>query len=171
METVTMEGGNNNIIIYERENEQATAYHKDTPLKVRAILEQYLQNYRRHDSRSRLRIFYGDTETGRDWHEEWQIIGYIGRSNGKIKVPLLIFNSRSNGGGSILDHCIIKIMEGKRVLYQHPKYDAGKIIILPCTMAYFKAEVRIDGKVHARFRTEAKAQRWFDFMTGKRMSK
>ena len=32
----------------------------------------------------RVRIWYGDTETGRSWNEEYEVTGTIGRSNGKI---------------------------------------------------------------------------------------
>jgi hypothetical protein len=44
METVTMEGGSDNIITYERENKMATAYHKDTPKEVRYILENAIRS-------------------------------------------------------------------------------------------------------------------------------
>lgn len=97
-----------------------TEYDAKTPDRVISILERYRQN----KSLGRIELDYGDTETGRSWGEVYDITGYVGRSTGKYKVPLLIYNSRSIGGGSILDHCIIRIREarGKKVLYQHPKY-------------------------------------------------
>lgn len=72
----------------------------------------------------RLRIHYGDIETGKDWNERYDVTGYVGRSCGSTKIPLLVFNTRGVGGGGILDHCIIKITlsKGKRVLYQQPNY-------------------------------------------------
>ena len=96
-----------------------TSYHEDTPQRVVNILENL-----RHNG-SRLRIHYGDTDTGRDWMDENDVTGYVGRSGGSIKIPLLIHNSRSSGGGGILDHCIVKITttcQPKRTLYIHPKY-------------------------------------------------
>jgi hypothetical protein len=163
METVTMKGGNNNIITYERENKDATAYHKDTPMEVRRVLDNVMI------SRDRIRIFYG--EDGKDWHEDFDIMGYVSRSTGNIKIPLLIHNSRSIGGGAILDHRIVKIMEGYRILYQHPKYNAGEFSELPSDLGDYHTNVYIDGKLHARFKKPGQARRWIDFMTGKRMSK
>ena len=56
---------------------------------------------------SGVRISLGETadpNIGFDWLEEFESYGYIGRSMGPIKVPLLVANTRSLGGGSILDH-------------------------------------------------------------------
>ena len=97
-----------------------TYYHKDTPKEVISILEKC----RRSKKSYRLLLDYGDTETGRSWEEEYDIQGYIGRSTGPVKIPILIHKSRSLGGGGILDYRIIKISlaKGKTVLYQHSKY-------------------------------------------------
>ena len=96
-----------------------TTYHKDTPAEVIRILEAY-----RGDRTKRLRLAYGDTETGRDWGETNDVEGYIGRSTGTQKIPLLIHSLRSTGGPAILGHCIVRIQlaKGKRELYRHPKY-------------------------------------------------
>jgi hypothetical protein len=75
------------------------------------------------------------------------------------------------GGGAILDHCIVKIQEGRRVLYQHPKYNAGKFSALPSDLEDYHTNVYIDGELHARFKKPGQSRRWIDFMTGKRMSK
>ena len=93
-----------------------TFYNVKTSDKVINVLESCKRN------NTRIILDYGDTETGISWGEDYDIIGTIGRSTGSIKVPLLIYNARSRGGGVILDHCIIGISEskGKRVLYSHP---------------------------------------------------
>ena len=39
---------------------------------------------------------------GRDWLEEYDTCGYIGRSTGSIKVPLLIHDKRSCGGPQLV---------------------------------------------------------------------
>ena len=90
-----------------------TAYHIETPDKLVRVLDQLLQ------TQERIIIDYGDTTTGRSWDEVNDISGRIGRSTGNIKIPLLIHNRRSMGGGAILDHCIIgiKTSKGKRVIY------------------------------------------------------
>lgn len=77
-------------------------------------------------NRTRIKLDYGDAETGESWGDLHDIYGYVGRSTGNIKIPLLVYNSRSIGGGHILDHCIIQIKESKggKILYQHPSYKA-----------------------------------------------
>lgn len=92
------------------------SYHENTPDAVIRVLENAMR------TNKRIRIFYGDTETGRDWMEIYDTIGTIGRSCGKNKIPLLIKNSRSYGGGAILTDCIVKITIDKEVVYKHPKY-------------------------------------------------
>ena len=91
-----------------------TSYQKDTSDEVISVLEKC----RRYETR--IILDYGDTETGRSWNEVYDITGYVSRSSGDIKIPILVYNKRSMGGKPILDRCIIKISEsrGKRVLYQ-----------------------------------------------------
>lgn len=100
-----------------------TSYHENTPEVVIKILEGAIRR------KERVRIFYGDIETGRDWIEINDTIGTIGRSCGRNKIPLLIKNSRSYGGSAILDNCIIKITIDKRVVYQNPEYYLPKMEI------------------------------------------
>ena len=109
-----------------------TSYHVDTPKKVIDVLEKARLS-RECASESmpyRLRIYLGDTKTGRDWEEIYDVTGYIGRSTGTIKIPLLVHNSRSTGGPGMLDHCIVKIRHANKrtggVLYQHSKYHHKK---------------------------------------------
>jgi len=75
-------------------------------------------------SRTRVRVTYdGDYgDMGRD-HD----FGYIGRTmgnpaypNGGTKSPLLVHNSRSTGGGILMDDHIIKVetSRGRRVLWE-----------------------------------------------------
>lgn len=95
-------------------------FNIDTPKEVVNFI---LNNQGKREKRF---VFdFGDIKTGRSWNEEHYTAGYIGRSTGNVKIPLLIHNKRSLGGGALLDDCIIKISEskGKRVLYQHPNYN------------------------------------------------
>jgi hypothetical protein len=98
--------------------ENGTYYDAHTPRAVVLILE----GVRTHETR--IRLYYGDRETGRDWNECYDVTGRVGRSTGPIKIPLLIHNRRSMGGAGILDRCIIKITtaKGGKVLYQQPNY-------------------------------------------------
>lgn len=112
---------NGNSIKYKIKN--GTAYHFETPDRIVTILEEARQS-----SRSiRLRFCFGDLETGKDWEETFDTTGYIGRSTGSIKIPLLLKKITSSGGGSILDHCIVRIEKkvsggSYREVYRHPNY-------------------------------------------------
>lgn len=70
-----------------------------------------------------LRLFYGDPETGRDWMEEADVIGEVGRSTGAHKIPLLI-EPGEDGGPGILTKNVVRLMgaESGKELYRHPKY-------------------------------------------------
>lgn len=97
-----------------------TTYDDRTPLRVAQELE------RLRGTDTRIRVCYGDVETGQDWGETYDTTGRVGRSMGPVKVPLLIHNRRSIGGASILDRCIVRIsFANKRDggdLYRHPSY-------------------------------------------------
>jgi len=75
---------------------------------------------------TRIRFHWGDKETGKDWGDTYDVEGRIGRSTGQIKIPLLINNSRSMGGGAILTDSIVKMRYANKkqggIIYQHPNY-------------------------------------------------
>lgn len=140
-----------------------TSYHIETPAAVIDVLERARQN------RTRLHVSYGDAATGKDWLEEFDAHGYVGRSMGPVRVPLLVANRRSLGGGAMLDHCIVRIRSsvGGRVLYQHPAYHFGTLAIRPKAEPVTIPDGRVltidvvqDGKVHAAFESVEKARRW-----------
>ena len=143
-----------------------TSYDERTPDEVIAVLESARQN------RTRLHVSLGETEgpqAGRDWLDSTDTQGYVGRSMGPVKVPLLIANRRSTGGGAILDHCIVRIRESARgrVLYQNPKYHHGSLEIrrklAPVELPdgrVLTVDVLRDGELHAAFETVEKARRW-----------
>ena len=145
-------------------------YDIRTPVAVCKILSRSNELYRARLNSPRLRLWYGDTETGRCWMEENNITGYIGRSTGLIKIPLLIPNSRSIGGGVILDHCIIRITAQNphvnRIdcLYSHPNFHIPTITIE-------SASVLFDGEIYANFKTAKQAYRYAAFMAGERMGR
>lgn len=135
-----------------------TSYHDETPDEVIRVLESARQN------RTRLHISLGDQQTGRDWLEEFETHGYVGRSMGPMKVPLLVSNTRSLGGGAILDHCIVRIRTsaGGRVLWQHPSYHHGQLQIRQKAAdgRILRVEVVLDGKEQAAFEDMSKARRY-----------
>jgi hypothetical protein len=100
--------------------ENGTSYSIGTAPQVVAAIESARLNDRR------IRVYYGDTATGRDWGETCYTIGRIGRSMGPVKIPLLIYSRRCYGGCGILCDCIVKIEHSNKrdggTIYQHPKY-------------------------------------------------
>ena len=104
-----------------------TSYHASTPQAVIDVLERARLHH------TRIRIHYGDTETGRDWMDVYDVEGTLGRSMGPTKVPLLLTSARSMGGAALLDHCIIRIRYANRKqggdLYRHPLYHVDQSVI------------------------------------------
>ena len=95
-----------------------TYYH----IKTSPEMVELLERIRKGDTR--VRFHWGDTITGKDWGDSYDVTGTLGRTTGPVKVPILLHNKRSMGGGAILTQCIVKITttQGKRVLYEHPLY-------------------------------------------------
>lgn len=136
-----------------------TSYHKETSEEVIQCLDQLLNN------RERVRIWYG--KNGKSWNEEYDILGYIGRSTGENKIPLLINNSRSYGGGALLDDSIVKIVRtsDNRTIWQHKKFSQAKF-------TFKDNKVFIDGKAYApHCKNNNSAKNLCAFMNGERNSK
>jgi hypothetical protein len=162
--------GNGHTIHYRRH--EGIYFHAQTLLAVVQALTTARQ------ARTRIRIRLGDATTGRDWHEEFDVEGYVGNSTGPLKVPLLIHNRRSLGGGAILDHCIVRIIETRTgfVMYSHPAYRAGTFTIReigPDEMCGnenlrdrgYTVAVDVDGMNQANFKSLKAAERFVRKMT------
>lgn len=93
-----------------------TYYDKNTPDEVIRVLE----NARK--SGQRVRVFYGNTITGQDWGEDCDTMGYVDRSYGEVRVPILVKTKRSGYGAPLLANHIVKITINKRTFYCHPNY-------------------------------------------------
>ena len=111
----------------------------------------------------RIRIFFGDAESGTDWCETYDTMGTIGTSCGMTKVPLLIHSIRSMGGDAISTDSIVKITRNKKVIYKHPNYNCNIKI---------EGDYIVDGngKNVSYFWTkdENKRKRFFEFLKGTR---
>lgn len=149
---------NGNIIKYIR-LPSGTCYHAKTPKKVINLLEKLRKEC------AEVRIFYGDAETGQSWHDEFDVVGHIGRSTGTIKIPLLVPVGDSGGPG-LLDHCIIRIDSRKGTLYQHKKFRVGDMTLSKTQDVKYPWEVFIDNVLHAQFEFNAQAITFMDFLQG-----
>lgn len=145
----------------------STYFEPGTDPKVQKLLE----SYRR--SGNLVRLFCGDPETGRDWMNEWDMVGRIGRSGGTMKVPLMISleeDSDGFGGGAICTANVLRMMDvgsGKEV-YRSERYQAPQIDVLPKvpqTDGYGWTALR-DGKTEANFKTAFEAHEWAAYMRG-----
>jgi hypothetical protein len=150
--------GNGNIIKYIR-LPSGTCYHFETPKKVINLLEKALKDG------VEVRIFYGDTVTGQSWHDEYDVVGRIGRSTGSIKIPLLVPVGDSGGSG-LLDHCIIRIDSRDGLLYQHKKFRVGEMTLSKGDDKQLPWEVFIDSILNARFEFNREAIKFMDFLQG-----
>ena len=133
------------------------SFYEDTNESVINILLDAMKH------KDRIRVFFGDAESGADWCETYDTMGTIGTSCGMTKVPLLIHSIRSTGGDAILTDSIVKITRNKKVIYKHPNYNCN---------------IKIDGDyivdsnekkiMHFWTKDENKRKRFFEFLKGTR---
>jgi hypothetical protein len=127
---------------------------------------------------NRVRIWYGDRDSGRSWNEEYDVVGRIGRTMGVIKIPILVYNSRCYGGPAISVGSIIRIddIEDKRTLWKVSNFHVELMEIKKTDnkdYPYSVMQNKDDGTIQniASFKAEEQAKRWIDFMNGKRYCK
>lgn len=128
----------------------------------------------------RVRIWYGDIITGVSWDDEYFVTGYIGRTTGLYKIPIMLPNKRSSGGPAILTDRIIRIdftNSHSGPLYKHPKFHVDQMEVRDEE----NTELRENGYVAsvyqenkgciARFKNRKQAENWVKFMKGERYCK
>jgi hypothetical protein len=167
MNTLTIKHSNGNNTTYqliEDGNDLPLAYRIETTKKIVDALEYCRKN------RLRVKINYGDIETGRSWNEENDIIGYVSMSKGyKARFPILVYNARAYGGGSLMDDKILKITEskGKRVLYEAANFLPSTFEIKECSevlnfndeqLQGYTHELHINGSLYSRHKSLKEAQ-------------
>ncbi len=149
-----------------------TYYRQGAPREVVSAIEAAMKKPKR------VRIFNGDDETGRDWLEENDVSGFVGRSMG-VRPCALLVPAGSNGGLPIDGTNIVRLLVDGQEVYRHPKYVTPKIRIEnegaypECPIAAHVEGVEVHGLVNpfARFKTVKQAERWAAFMRGERMAK
>ena len=97
--------------------EDGTWYDPRTPIDVIKVLEEAMK------TKERVRFIFGNTD-GYVYLDEYGVMGTVGRSTGRIKVPILIHSSRSNYGNAIMTQSILRIDAKRRGnivrLYESP---------------------------------------------------
>lgn len=123
----------------------------------------------------RVRLFFGNPDTGEVWNEENMVTGFLGRSRGAgphpMKVLLLLPTKHSVGGHAISTGSVLRILLDGREIYRNPKYREPVYQLREGTTAGLPFEVWTNGEIDARFPSAAKRQRWLDFMNGLRSTK
>lgn len=145
--------------------EDGTHYPATAPDELILVLEDARINGRR------IRLFYGDDETGIDFLEEYDIIGRIGRTGGIVKSPILLKRENSSGGPLISADIVLKVTDAKtkKVLYQHPMYQEPYFVIRK-NESKKMYDLIYNGQTHAvfPFGEEQRMENYIKFMKGER---
>lgn len=158
MRTLTIDHKNGHSTTYqliEDGNNLPLAYHVETNRKVIDTLEYCRKN------RLRVKINYGDIETGKSWNEEHDTMGYVSMSKGyEARFPILVHNARAYGGRSLMDNSVLKIQEskGKRVLYQAPNFQPSTFEIKESTKHGYTHSLYIDGSLYSNHKSLKSAE-------------
>ena len=146
---------NNSENLFESNKGMPIAYHAETSqLVINALENARINGYR-------VKIYLGDTATGKCWNEEHDVFGYIGLSKGKAAYyPILVNNANSYGGGSILDHCIVKIRQskGNRVLYEASNFQQPICEVKESTVTGYSHSLYINGVLYSNHKSERSAK-------------
>lgn len=158
-----------------------TWYRAGTPKKVASILEAARSSYSDNGNHGTiLRLFYGDPETGRDWCEEFETIGFIGRSMGPMRVPLIlepilddVRNITSGSfGGAINTSNVLGIIDVRRAeeVFRAKNYQLPQFAItLNEGSTQDHVAVTRDADTVASFADHESAAQWIAFMQGFRV--
>ena len=141
-----------------------TYYHSETPAALIVLLEKH------RTCGDTVRLHYGDAD-GRDWLEENDVRGTLGRSMGPCKVPILIEQGK-RGGPQLIDDRIVRLrvclndhivrvrvcLTGReKEVYRHPAYNIPAVSLIPATELGYTVAAKVNGQIHARFKTVAEA--------------
>lgn len=114
---------------------------------------------------NRIRVWYGDYNTGKSWDEENDTIGFVRKISGG-NTPILVSYKSSTCGSMLLTKNIIKIIDtiSKKILYIHPEFKQS-------LFTNEGVKVLKDGSIYANCYSEEGAIRLMNFMNGKTVKK
>jgi len=120
-----------------------------------------------YNSKQKIRIHFGDTETGESWLDENDVAGYVGRTTGPMRSPILLATLKHSGGCCILTDCILRIqaLPSLEDLYQHPKYVKPSLTLIPDGK---RVKVLRGEEEQASFNSTIKATHYIQFLRGER---
>ena len=133
-----------------------TYFHLDTPDNLCALICELISK------RSKVKIFLGDPKTGENWNEEHDTIGTIGKSTGRIKIPLLV--PSAYGGTALMTDNIVEIYTLKdrhntrKCLYKCDKFKFSSIEIKEGNLPEYPYSVYVDGELYSNHKTERSAK-------------
>jgi len=142
-----------------------THYHDETSDKLIEELEGARIN------NSRVKFIYG--KYGRRWWDTCSTYGFIGRSTGVKKIPIICPTRKSVGGDAILDNCVVQLFVGHVQVYiDESMKDAlnNYEYSIDYSDKFKKFYLNInDGEFISRHSTLTSARRLKDFLIGERL--
>jgi hypothetical protein len=131
-------------------------FHDDTNQRVKDVI------VKAYNQKSTVRLFCGDSKTGKAWSEEFDTVGQIGRSTGTKQVPLLVPEGE-DGGQQLIDDRIVGIwVKNFGFVYKHPNFR-------PATFTHVGKKVFTENKnEYANCGSTEQAKQLVSFMTGER---
>ncbi len=154
-----------------------TWYPPQTPPSVQAILDNAIQS-QNVGGGVILRLFFGNPSTGLDQCEEEGTVGFVGRSGGLMRVPLLFEPLRAFGetrpakfGAALATQNVLRIIrvnDGLE-LYRCKNYHLPKITVVASDVKAYAAAVELDGELKARFMTEEQTLSFVALIQGHRL--
>lgn len=139
-----------------------TWFDPETPTGVRDVLEAA------REKGTKVRLWYGDRETGKAWLEENDVVGKVGRSTGILKVPLIVAPG-DDGGSAISTASVLRVDNARtgKTLYQDPKFHVPELTVKSGPIKDLPVEVHTSEGVEARFKDSQGAEKYIAFQQGR----
>lgn len=123
------------------------------------------------NTNQRIRVWYG-YQDGSSWEHEEGVIGYITpRGISGINHPYIFHNTTSKQGYYLAAANVVKLIISKVVVYEHETFSQPDYSLIhtpyDLDVPYW---VTIGNKLVKRFKDSTDAERWIEFMQGKRMN-
>lgn len=135
-------------------------FHVNTPQEVCAeILRAFAADYR-------VRLFYGDRDSGVCWSDMYNVMGTVRCSTGPMRIPILVHNSTSSGGPAILTSSVVRMVRtsDKKVLYTHKAFEYVNHYEVKGASVYHNGTLILNAP------TPERAEKFKEFMLGHRFA-